>query len=143
MAIHWTETLATGLSWQDEEHREIFGHIGNLLDAMESNRAGDVVGELFDFLDGYVIMHFGHEEAFMEQSQMPSRRRHMDRHQEFRDQLKELRTTHARQGASTYLIMHLQRWLREFVLDHIARLDKELAAQVKASEQAAKRSASR
>lgn len=128
MAIRWNEALATGLAWQDEQHQELFQHLDNLLEAMRRNEASEAVGHLFDYLDEYTVKHFGEEEAYMLSTSNPMLRQHSAIHQEFRGKLREFEEVYKRQGASSYLVMRLQRWLHDWLFDHISRMDKQLAA---------------
>ena len=128
MDLQWRSALATGIKWQDDEHRELVRRMSDLLLAMESHHVPEMIEELLLFLHDYVRTHFAHEEDFMEQHQMDSRQVHIQRHEEFVSRLHEIHTTYMRQGPSTYVVMNLQKWLREFLLNHVARTDKSLAA---------------
>jgi hemerythrin len=130
MAIRWNESLATGLDWQDEQHKELFSRINGLLEAMHRNEASTVIGELFQFLSEYSEKHFGQEEKAMTEAKSAHAAQHYAMHRQFRERLHELETIYEKQGASSYLVMHVQRWLHDWLIQHIHQMDKQLAADV-------------
>jgi hemerythrin len=130
MAIEWTPQLSTGLDWQDAEHKELFARIDQLLEAMHHNEAGSNLEGLFSFLDCYVVQHFGHEEIEMRKSGYPGLTAHLNQHIVFMARLVEYKTAFERQGGSSYVIMHLQRWLADFLLKHVPFVDKAMAAYI-------------
>ena len=62
MAIEWTEDLATGVNKIDNQHKELFKRINNLLEACNQGRGKNEVEKVIKFLDDYVIIHFSEEE---------------------------------------------------------------------------------
>jgi hemerythrin len=66
MSLVWRKEMSTGLSWQDEQHQQIFGQIDKLLEAMRHNAGQKVVKDLIDFLGDYTRTHFKNEEDYMQ-----------------------------------------------------------------------------
>lgn len=138
MSIKWCQALETGIPWQDAEHKQIVERISELLDAMNRHEANAVIADLFTFLESYARDHFGHEEQFMQEVGDPTYAWHRECHLEFVRHYQELHSLWTRQGASTYVTMHVQRWLREWLLDHIGRVDKQMSLWLRAREREAK-----
>lgn len=130
MAIRWNESLSTGLDWQDKQHKELFARINSLLDAMQRNEANTVICDLFKFLNEYVVNHFGQEENAMIAAKCTHASQHTAKHNQFKAQLSELEKIYQKQGASSYLIMRMQRWLHDWLIEHIHQMDKLLASEV-------------
>jgi hemerythrin len=128
MPIRWNNNLATGLDWQDSEHKEIVTRIVGLAAAMERHEAGKELDALLDFLGSYIVEHFGHEEEFMLKWNFPGYASHKVAHEEFGTRFRELKLSYDRQGASSYVVMHVQRWLSDWLMQHISHVDRELAA---------------
>jgi hemerythrin len=128
MSLYWTPAMSTGLDWQDTEHRELFNRIASLLDAMRHNEPETTLSELFIFLKSYVELHFSHEEQVMCETAFPKYKAHKAEHNAFIARMENLRTAFGRQGASTYVVLNVQRWLVEWLQIHIGREDKLLAA---------------
>jgi hemerythrin len=130
MSIHWSPALSTGLDWQDEEHKQLVGKIGELLDAMERNDAPSVIDDLLIFLQEYGELHFAHEEKALDETAEPHTIEHKADHRKFSQHLQEMVALYKRQGASSYVVMQMQRWLRDFLLNHLGKVDKSLGAWV-------------
>jgi len=128
MAIEWSNQLSTGLEWQDIQHREMLERMDGLLEAMNRNEARAVIEDLLAFLEDYTHSHFGSEERFMSETDYPALASHRGLHRRFTDRLHELQRLYKRQGASSLVIMHLQRWLRDWLLQHIVQEDQRLGA---------------
>ena len=129
MTLSWSKRLATGLDWQDLQHQELFKRVNHLLDAMTSGRALKDLGDVFMFLESYVVEHFGDEENFMKEHKLPDYAVHKAAHEDFVKQYSELRTAYVRSGASSALCMKLQTMLTTWLISHIGGMDKGLANQ--------------
>ncbi|RPH94172.1 hypothetical protein EHM69_08050 [candidate division KSB1 bacterium] len=127
MAVHWTPELSTGLDWQDEQHQQIIGKIDELLESMNRNEARNVIASLFEFLESYTVQHFAAEESYLQRKRCTGFAPHRAQHLEFIARMREMERVFNKQGASTYVVMQVQRWLRDWVLDHISQVDKRMA----------------
>jgi hemerythrin len=128
MAITWNPKLSTGIDWQDEEHKELFARIDALLDAMRHSHARSSLDGLFEFLESYVIRHFGREEDLMTELDYPEMMAHGLQHAIFRESIREIQRDFVQQGGSTYVVMRIQRLLAEWFMRHIIQVDRRLAA---------------
>jgi hemerythrin len=126
MPISWSESLAIGLPEIDAQHRELFGRINALIDAMDQARAGEQVLPLLRFLDEYVIVHFGAEQRLMEAHAYPGRKEHVGQHAHFRGELRFLEGELARSGPTAALAVQLNKLLCHWFRDHVAQVDREL-----------------
>lgn len=128
MSLVWRPAMSTGLAWQDEQHKEIFKRIDQLLDAMQQNQGSAVVKELLDFLQIYASQHFSDEENYMLTHSCTTCVKHKQCHEEFKEHLAELVAIYDSQGASTIVVLKLQSWLREWLFSHIMNVDKLMVA---------------
>jgi hemerythrin-like metal-binding protein len=127
MSLKWNQGLCTGLEWQDSEHKELISRIIILLDAMNRNSARSSMAELLAFLESYIASHFAHEEQFMRETGDPGIATHQKAHEAFALQFSSLKSVFDQQGGSTYVVLHLHRWLTEWLQHHINRMDREMA----------------
>jgi hemerythrin len=118
--------MSTGLEWQDEQHQQIFKRIDQLLDAMEHNMGNKVVKDLIDFLGDYARSHFREEEAYMMEHRCTSYGAHKKCHDEFISRLSEIFDLYNKQGASTVVVMRLQSWLCDWLINHIMNVDQKM-----------------
>ena len=127
VALQWRREMSTGLAWQDEQHKQIFQRIDELLEAMSTNQGPTVVKDLLDFLEQYSRDHFKSEEDYMHSHACTTCGLHEKCHQDFIEQLTQLKALYERQGASTIVVMKLEVWLKDWLIKHIMNVDKLMA----------------
>ena len=120
----WDEAYECGIPAIDAEHKELFVQVGVLMDAGREGR----VGETLDFLGGYVVKHFAHEQLMHRTSKYPNAAEHKAMHDRFvlvySALRKEYGTGDNKSGVLEKLVRTVELWLRE----HIAGMDREFAA---------------
>lgn len=129
--IEWKETLATGVDDIDNQHKELFYRINNLISVMGTNSANDDVNELFTYLENYIRTHFTMEETLMIENQYPNFRHHQDQHIGYIKAFAELRRSYITDQYSTNLALKLRSVLVSWWLNHISRVDKALGEYIK------------
>ncbi|MCI9035620.1 MAG: bacteriohemerythrin [Lachnospiraceae bacterium] len=88
MATLWKDEYKVGIDKIDEQHRQLFDKIGNLLEIAksgneETNRRECM--EIIDFLIGYTITHFEAEERLQRDRKYVSYEQHHKIHEEFKN----------------------------------------------------------
>ena len=63
--MEWTVDLAVGIEKIDEQHRELFKRINDLLIAIREHRCKNEIDGTIRFLDDYAKFHFSEEEKRM------------------------------------------------------------------------------
>ncbi|MHB9035807.1 MAG: hemerythrin domain-containing protein, partial [Armatimonadota bacterium] len=58
MAVQWTPDLAVGVREIDDQHRELFKRVNDLLEAMSKGKGRDEIAKVVAFLGNYVVTHF-------------------------------------------------------------------------------------
>lgn len=87
----WSEKFATGNKIVDDDHREIFALVKNVLDSSMKN-SKEKNETAINFLADYVVGHFAREELLMKVSDYPRADAHKKEHADFMEvalQLKE------------------------------------------------------
>jgi hemerythrin len=122
--VEWSDELATGIVWQDFQHAELIARINRLHQAVIEKQALPELLRMMDFLENYIENHFSMEERYMELLNDPDLRVHARAHQQFRDNLRELRNfgDSGPQLAAASLCYDLYDW----VANHIRTIDKKL-----------------
>lgn len=126
MAIYWTRDLEIGVESIDRQHRELFERIDALITACQAGRCQDEVGGLLGFLQDYVQVHFGEEEALMGYSDYPELDEHAAEHAGFSLHLQELVQGFSAQGFTSPLLNDLNATLIDWLYDHVCRRDRAL-----------------
>lgn len=127
MAIEWSNVLATGVEWQDSQHRELFHRINSLLDAMSMGLGKEEVVRLFKFLDEYFVFHFSSEEEAMRKYGYPGAHAHISEHKGFMADVEELKKE-ASASVTTSVVIKVQRRVVDWLINHIGGMDKSLGA---------------
>ena len=127
MSIEWSNTLSTGLEWQDRHHKELFKRINKLLDAMTLGYGKEELVKVFDFLDDYFVFHFEAEEQAMSKFSYPGMIAHLAEHTGFIERVSKLRDE-CKKGPSAALAIKTQREVVDWLLNHIGGIDKTLGA---------------
>lgn len=127
MSITWDASLATGHADIDDQHRELFSRIDQLLHAMKTGRGRAEVSSVVAFLDAYVLEHFGNEERLMKARRFPAIDAHLLEHRKFVAALATLRADLDRDGPGTLLVIRVNHHLLEWLRDHIHVRDRALA----------------
>lgn len=127
MSHTWTEDLACGIPEIDQQHRELFRRLADLLAAMKEGRGRDVVSASLSYLSTYVVEHFSAEERLMKLRRYPDEDAHRRLHEGFVQDVRRLREQLDRDGATSLLVIQVQRRVGEWLVNHIGRFDRDLA----------------
>jgi hemerythrin len=123
----WSESLATGIKLIDDQHKELFRQVDNLLDPKDENR----YKEILDFLENYIVKHFSDEMKMQEQSKYPKAAVHKKYHDEYVKAFRELRAKYLAHGPSVSNNIAINKSVVGWLKDHIFVHDKEFAAYYK------------
>jgi len=126
MGLNWDNDLSTGIENIDNQHKELFNRINQLLLAMKDGTAKDDVIKTLDFLEEYVIKHFTEEEMIQKKNDYPKYNIQHEQHQQFKGELKKLRETFDSKGTSSLLVLNVQKEMSTWWRSHITSLDKDL-----------------
>ncbi len=125
MGLVWKESLKTGITWQDEQHRELFEKINEFFEAMKRCKGKQAIDETVHFLEGYIEKHFGDEEAAMKKFRYPEIDAHLEAHETFKKMISDLKSGIV-EGASTRQLVLTQTFLFDWFRNHVCKTDKDL-----------------
>jgi hemerythrin len=136
-AMEWTKDLSVGIDMIDDQHRELFSRINDLVAAIKQKTCKYKIGDVVKFLDDYVLFHFKEEEKYMQEHHYPGYAGHKAQHNEFienfRKLKKELPKLQGGNKAGSYdLSVETNQVVVDWILDHIVKADMELARFLKA-----------
>jgi hemerythrin len=127
MPLTWNPSMTTGMQNLDDQHKELFAQVNNLLAAMSRGAGKDELGKTLDFLGSYAVKHFQQEEAAMASRQCPAAAANKLAHQRFLQVFGALQDEIRRDGPTTVLVLKAQRELSGWLSGHIAQIDTQLA----------------
>lgn len=126
MRLIWTSQLATGVAWQDAQHKELFTKINELIDATTTNKDAVDLTSLVGFLDKYVRQHFGEEERAMARHGYVDIAGHRSEHKKFIEDIARIKTEVAQRNRTG--AMNLRKRLAEWFYVHVGKEDKTLGS---------------
>lgn len=128
MSIKWTSTLATGVTEIDDQHREIFRRADQLSGACSEGKGREEVLRLLGFLEDYIREHFAQEERLQLKKAYPGYAAHKSQHTRFIADVSRLKGAFETEGATLSLVIMTNRTLISWLVQHISKTDRELAA---------------
>lgn len=126
MGIEWNEDLAVGVYIIDDQHKELFNRINNLLEACNLGKGKDTVDEIIKFLEDYVVSHFGEEEEIMKKHDYPYYQQHKEQHEQFVEQFSQLKNKLEKEGVGGHMAIYTNQVVVDWLQDHIIKVDKAL-----------------
>lgn len=125
--LRWRDdSYGTGIPLIDEQHKVLFGHIDDLLEASEEEERAEELQAMITFLGEYANQHFACEEALMEQRGCSRLEENREDHQWFRDELENIRRLFDAQGCTEPLREMLMGLLVQWLEVHVAQVDTHL-----------------
>lgn len=131
MSFQWAEDLSTGVDDIDMQHKELILRVNTLLAACNDRKSREEIGKFLTYLGEYVAFHFAAEEREMTGSRYPGLAQHEREHDDFKKRIAILKRSFLEQGASTQVVLMTVRLSGEWLVSHIMRTDKEMAAFLK------------
>jgi hemerythrin-like metal-binding protein len=129
--MEWTKDLSVGVDTIDSQHKELFSRINGLVAAIKEHTCKYRIGDVVRFLDEYIVFHFGEEEKYMLQYGYPGYTGHKAQHTEFIANFNKLKEELPKleggmKPGSYDLSVETNQVVVDWILDHIAKVDKEL-----------------
>jgi hemerythrin len=125
VAINWNDSLETGIPEIDNQHKEMFVRINQLLDACHQGRGQETLGDVLNFLEDYARRHFMDEEALMAAKGYPELASHREMHREFMANVAEVKRRFQEEGPGVHIVVITNRVIAGWLNTHIRRVDKK------------------
>lgn len=122
-----TKDLMTGNSTIDQEHRELFAAVNNMMDACAKGQGRSTIEPTMKFLLDYVNKHFTHEEELHQKSGFPDLAAHKQFHAGYAKKLRELAAAIPATGPTITDVGNINQHIGVLV-SHIRSTDKKLGA---------------
>ena len=125
--IKWSDDLATGIVWVDNQHKQLISRIINFIKAMQEQKASGEITSTLTFMGEYIEYHFQTEEKYMVENSYPGYEEHRDQHEILTNNVLVLKNAQSRYGISEKLEELVKEQLVNWYLDHIENWDKDFA----------------
>jgi hemerythrin len=128
--IEWTKEFETGSAKLDQQHRLLIDNINLLKDLLDtpdlSMQEADFSFFLVDYLGAYADIHFKGEEQCMEAYRCPAHTTNQRQHHRFRGFIRDYKGLCEREGFKVELLRNLHEAMREWIIEHILKIDTQL-----------------
>lgn len=133
----WDDTYGLNIPHIDEQHRRLMSFINELHEAMLKNEEDTITGKILNDLTNYIKEHFDAEEDLMRKSDFVCLdtagrqyyEKHTLEHAEFTKKITDMNRQHHEK--KSYISVDLLTYLVEWLLNHIANVDKQYASFMK------------
>ncbi len=124
--LFWIPSMGVGIEKIDYQHKELFCLVNDLVDFVDEGKDSESFAIAFDFLEEYVVGHFGEEEKYMDMFSFPGAEAHKDQHALFRKTLGNLKERYEEFGATGPFLKVFQSQLAAWIMTHIKNVDTKL-----------------
>lgn len=127
MMLQWDPSLNTGVTTIDTQHQELYRRLNRLMEATSQGQGRSELAATLEYLQEYVVTHFRSEEGHMQTSKYPEYLNHKRLHDGFVADFLQFKEQLNQAGASSLLVIQVQRRVVDWVRDHIRGEDKKFA----------------
>jgi len=131
MEYKWDETLETGHPRIDEQHKQLFDALINIIEASKQGKDKEEIYKTLDFLAEYTVLHFKTEEDLQLKYDYPDYPIHKQSHDEFKTTVKNQIYTLQTKGPEKELIDIVAQTVGDWLVTHIKGNDIAMAAYLK------------
>ena len=132
MSLQWSESLASGSSDIDTQHKELIVRVNSLLLAVDKGTsAREEVATIVQYLTEYVVFHFGNEEKYMAKYNYSSATAHKAQHEQFVRTFMKLKERLMMEGIHAPLAQEIKDLCVDWLVNHIKYSDRALGMYLK------------
>ena len=128
--LWWDDSLATGIYEIDQQHKNIFAKVDEIL-ALDTSMDFEAIKEKFGFLISYVTEHFSKEEAVMINSYYDGFKEHREKHTYLVNQIYELNLEFKKNIITEEALDSIKLLIVEWLVKHIDEDDRAMADYIK------------
>ncbi|MDR3280977.1 MAG: hemerythrin family protein [Synergistaceae bacterium] len=132
MAYEWNENLASGHEMIDGQHKQLIDALNKLVEACAQGEGRAQLGNTLEFLNAYIVKHFGDEEKIMDEYNYPDYLIHRGYHEGFKTAVRELTNNLLKFGPTDTLVGEVHSSVAGWLVNHIRSEDFKLVAYIKA-----------
>lgn len=133
--VTWDEGLATGIEVIDNDHRKLLTLLNNLQSAVHYPTGEAFERQALDELVDYTKYHFEREEKLMQEASYPDFEAHKKQHEEMIAKVGEFLAAYENNREGT--IEKLTKFLKNWLVDHIAGTDQQYVPTLRPSNSSA------
>jgi hemerythrin len=134
---NWSSELETGVAKVDMQHKELCKKVNELHDQLEKGANRQAIENMVNYLARYVTEHFSTEEKLMTSMNYPNYPAHKREHENFVKDFEKLAHEFKTSSDMPLLTFLVKRSIVGWLINHILKVDKEMAKFIKTNGKAA------
>lgn len=119
----WNDSYSVGVKELDYQHQQLINMLNELYEAMQAQKASDILGSILMKLVNYTKTHFATEEKYFAQYGYPDTAAHKKEHVALTDQVLKFKEDF--DGGRTTISVSLTSFLKNWLITHISGTDKK------------------
>ena len=127
--IAWSDTFMVGYDKIDDQHKTLVKLVNELHSNMTAGRTKETLMNTLKSLTDYTAYHFKTEERMMEKNNYPDFEKHKKQHDKFVEKVVGFKKQF--EAGNAQVSEDILNFLRDWLLNHIAKTDKQLAGFMK------------
>lgn len=128
MTITFDDNLITKNELIDSQHKELIERIRQFVESCEQGSGKVKAIQMLDYLTDYTDFHFSAEEKLQEEAGYPGLAEHRQKHEEFRQTLKELdEFLEESEGPTDAFVKQVEENVVKWLFSHIKTFDRSVA----------------
>ncbi len=132
MKVEFDDSLITGNTMIDNQHKELIAKIDALLICCEQGGGKVQAIKMLDYLENYTEFHFTEEEKLQKEVSYPALEGHRQKHEEFKKAVEVLYDMLVEEeGPSEAFVAAVKKNVVDWLFDHIKNMDRALAEYIK------------
>lgn len=132
MKVEFDDSLITGNTMIDNQHKELIAKIDALLTCCEQGGGKVQAIKMLDYLENYTEFHFTEEEKLQKEVSYPALEGHRQKHEEFKKAVEVLYDMLVEEeGPSEAFVAAVKKNVVDWLFDHIKNMDRALAEYIK------------
>ncbi|MCP4710444.1 MAG: hemerythrin family protein [Planctomycetes bacterium] len=131
MRIKWSESMSTGVSIIDEQHKDLIDSLNSLSQAITEGKGRDIIAGILEFAEEYAGMHFRLEEEYFEKYKCPAAVLNIEGHKYFINRFLDLKEEFLKKGSHSLLVIEIHKELLHWIIQHILKVDTRLHVCIK------------
>lgn len=129
--LEWSNKLSLGVPHIDKQHQRLVQLSNNLVAAIQTGMAEDILEALFKELREYTMFHFQDEELYMNQVGFPELDAHTKSHESLKQQVKDYQNELLanRDVSPSDVLKFLKAWLVDHIIYEDLRISRYVSEQ--------------
>ena len=128
--FEWDDSYLVGVELIDEQHKELFKRINDLIKANKANKGEEKIADTLEFLEDYTVKHFNDEQELQQKYNYPHYETHKEIHDGFVQEITDFKNDFEAGDVDTAQMMKFNKRITEWLVDHVKGIDQKLGEHI-------------